>query len=275
MKYFRKKLRIYIPFTRSIIQMMMTYRLNFFIFIFGNILKTFVIYYLWKAVFINSTTPVLNGFTASDMVIYIFMSSITAGFVSNNIDQVIGTEVKDGSIAMNLIKPINYHIRLLFESFGDLTYGTICVSIPLWLALIAVRFFGIGELPPSFSTIGAYILSMIFGFLIMFLFNFCFGLLAFYVTNTWGIGQLKYVIIGFISGQIIPLVFFPIWLQNGLEFLPFSSINYIPVMIYLNKINGTAIIKSFAVQVFWIVFLLLFSIGLWKKATKRLTILGG
>jgi ABC-2 type transport system permease protein len=275
MKYFTKRLRIYLPFTRSIIQIMMTYRLNFYFFVFGSVLKTFVIYYLWQAVFTNSSSAVLNGFTASDMLIYIFMSSITAGTISNRIDQVIGSEVKDGSIAMNLIKPINYHLRLLFESFGELLYGTLCVSLPLYLALIAFRFFSIGELPPNFSIIGPYILSVIFGFSIMFLFNFCFGLLAFYVTNTWGIGQLKHVIINFISGQMVPLVFFPVWLQNGLVFLPFSSINYIPVMIYLNKINGTALIKAFAVQVFWVIFLLLFSIWLWKKATKRLTILGG
>jgi len=275
MKYLAKSLKIYLPFTKSIIQIMMTYRLNFFVSVFGSILKTFVIYYLWKAVFTNSTSHVLNGFTASDMLIYIFMSSITAGTVSNNTDQVIGEEVKDGSIAMNLIKPINYHLRLLFESFGELIYGTLCVSLPLWLALIAYRFFNIGELPPSFSTIGAYILSLIFGFSIMFLFNFIFGLLSFYVTNLWGIRQLKHVIINLISGQMIPLVFFPIWLQNGLAFLPFSSINYIPVMIYLNKINGTALIRAFVIQVFWVIFLLVFSIWLWKKATKRLTILGG
>ena len=275
MKYLAKSLKIYLPFTKSIIQIMMTYRLNFFVSVFGSILKTFVIYYLWKAVFTNSTSHVLNGFTASDMLIYIFMSSITAGTVSNNTDQVIGEEVKDGSIAMNLIKPINYHLRLLFESFGGLIYGILCVSLPLWLALIAYRFFYIGELPPRVSTIGAYILSLIFGFSIMFLFNFIFGLLSFYVTNLWGIRQLKYVIINLISGQMIPLVFFPIWLQNGLGFLPFSSINYIPVMIYLNKINGTALIRAFVIQVFWVIFLLVFSIWLWKKATKRLTILGG
>lgn len=275
MKNLKRKLHIYWPFSKSVIQVMLSYRINFFMFVFGDLLKTFVIYYLWKAVFMNSSSSTLNGFTVSDMIIYIFISNITLGTIMNNVDSVIGSEVKDGSIAINLIRPINYHIRMLFHSLGSLLYGTAFVGIPLWIGLVLVRYFSAGELPPDIVTILVYLLSLALGFLIMFLFNFCFGLIAFYVTNLWGVAHLKNALVGFFSGEIIPIAFFPLWLQNGLKFVPFGSINYTPVMIYLRKITGTGIIMAIGVQLLWLALLFFISRWLWNRAVNRLTILGG
>lgn len=271
----KKFFKLYKPFTTSTIQRMLSYKVNFFIFVFGNILKTLVVFYLWKAVFDNSKQTIMNGFSLNEMVIYIFISTMIGSAMSTNTVYTVGMEVKDGSIAMNLIKPINYRMRLLFEAIGEFLYGTVCVVIPLWIILIAAQYFSSRELPPDIGTIGAFILSTILGFLILFLFNFCFGLIAFYVTNLWGVSHLKDAVINFFSGQLIPIAFFPIWLQKFLNFVPFGSLNYTPVMIYLKKITGVALLQALGIQMFWIIVLLTFSSFLWNRAINKLTILGG
>lgn len=275
MAYIKKSFRLYWPFARGVIQTIMSYRVNFFMFVFGNLMRTFVLYYLWKAVFISSSTSSLNGFSLKDMVIYIFMSSITAGTIATGTDQDIGHEVKDGSIAMNLIKPINYQVRMFYISLGGFVYQFIFVLLPVWIGLLLVRYFTVKEAPPGIGTILLYLVSMILGFLVNYLMNFCYGLLAFYVTNMWGIGHLKDAALLFFSGQLIPITFFPLGLQKVMQFFPFSSLNYIPVMIYIKKLTGTELLQSLGVQLLWIVILYSLSRWLWNRAINKLVILGG
>lgn len=270
-----KKLRAYWPFSRGAMQVLMSYKANFFMFVLGGLLKTFVIYYLWKAVYNNSSNSVINGFTISDMMVYIFISSITSIAINCNTERTIGREVREGSIAMNLIRPINYQTRMLFETLGTFIYQFLFISIPVLLALLAYRFFTFGALPPDAWTILLYFLSLLLGFLIMFLFNFSFGLISFYTTGVWGLWFVKGAVIRFVSGELVPIVFFPFWLQTILKFLPFNSMNYVPVMIYLKKFNGNELIRVLGMQIFWVFVLFFISNILWNKAIKKLTILGG
>jgi ABC-2 type transport system permease protein len=275
MTWVKRKFKLYWPFSRGVIQTIMSYRVNFFMFVFGNLMRTFVIYYLWKAVFLSSSSTTMNGFSLDDMIIYIFMSSLTAGTISTGTDGDIGQEVRDGSIAMNLIKPISYKVRMFYISFGALIYQMVFVLVPVWIGLLAVRYFTIGELPPGFGTILLYLISLMLGFVVSYLMNFCFGILAFYVTNMWGLSHLKEAALLFFSGQLIPIAFFPDAVQKIMQFFPFSSLNYIPVLIYLKKVTGIELIKALGVQFLWIALLFLLSKWMWNKAISKLVILGG
>jgi ABC-2 type transport system permease protein len=271
----KKHFKLYWPFSRGVIQSIMSYRVNFFMFVLGNLMRTFVIYYLWKAVFLSSSQGLINGFSLDDMIIYIFMSSLTAGTIATGTDYDIADEVKEGSIAMNLIKPISYKLRMLFMSFGAFLYQFIFILLPVWIGLLAVRYFTVNEMPPSIGTIAIYLVSLILAFLVNYLMNFSFGLLAFYVTNMWGIGHLKEAALLFFSGQLIPIAFFPEVLQKIMQFFPFSSLNYIPVMIYLKKLTGAALLEALGIQLLWIGILYVVSSVLWKRAINKLVILGG
>lgn len=275
MTWVKRKFKLYWPFSRGVIQTIMSYRVNFFMFVFGNLMRTFVIYYLWKAVFLSSSSSTMNGFTLDDMIIYIFMSSLTAGTISTGTDGDIGQEVRDGSIAMNLIKPISYKVRMFYISFGALIYQMVFVLVPVWIGLVAVRYFTIGELPPGALTIFLYFISLVLGFIVSYLMNFCFGILAFYITNMWGLSHLKEAALLFFSGQLIPIAFFPDAVQKIMQFFPFSSLNYIPVLIYLKKVTGIELLKALGVQFLWIALLFLLSKWMWNRAINKLVILGG
>ena len=59
------------------------------------------------------------------------------------------------------------------------------------------------------------------------------------------------------------------------EFLPFPSMVYTPVMIYLGKYTGMELIFELSKQIIWVV--ILYAVGslIWKQVTKRLVVLGG
>ena len=115
----------------------------------------------------------------------------------------------------------------------------------------------------------------IFSFFIYVLFDFCFGMIAFFTTYIFGLQMVKSAVLSFLTGELIPLSFFPAVFQKVFDFLPFSSMVYTPVMIYLGKYSGSELMFVLARQVIWIVILYVLGSLIWKKVTKRLVVLGG
>lgn len=265
----------YWPFAKSEIQRNLAYRLSFFMNVLGGILQVIIIYYLWLAIFNSSGSQDINGFSRVEMVTYIFISFITSRAIAQNIDDFIGFEVKHGDVAMNLIRPIDYMKRVGAISVGNLILQTVIIFIPLWITFIIFRFFVLGEALPSIFTLMWFFLSLLLSFIILFLMNFCFGLTSFFVTYIWGVQVCKNALIKMLSGEIIPLVFFPVWLQSIFKILPFGSLNYTPVMIYMEKYKGNEVINSILIQLAWVIVLYLIMKWCWKKAILRLTIMGG
>ena len=99
--------------------------------------------------------------------------------------------------------------------------------------------------------------------------------MAFYLKNLWGADILKECIINFLSGATIPLAFMPVGLAKVLEFLPFSSLSYTPVMIYMGMYSYIEIAIRMGMQVFWLCFMIVMSKIVWKHAVKRLCSQGG
>lgn len=266
-------IKTYLPFARNTFQKIISYKANVFIFMFGDLLMLAVTYYLWKAIYGSASEKVLNGFTLNEMIIYIFITFLTSLITSVDISYDISREVKDGSIAINLIRPINYEKRMFFQGLGNVLYNFVIIFLLIFTVTTIMFYKFTGKL--SVINIVFYFLSSILGILINFYFSYIFGLLSFKITNMWGLSQIMQALSGLLSGMLIPIAFFPGWAQVVVDFFPFSSIIYTPTMIYLNKLSGVEIIKAIGLQVFWVVALMFLAKWMWKKLIKNLTILGG
>jgi ABC-2 type transport system permease protein len=73
----RSFLRVHMPFARAGVYEMLAYRVSFFFGVSGDILRCFILYFLWSAVFNSSGQVLYQGFTKLDMVLYIFVSFFT------------------------------------------------------------------------------------------------------------------------------------------------------------------------------------------------------
>lgn len=267
-------LKTYLPFTKGVIQEYMAYRMNFYVYLLGNALQTIVLIYIWKAVFDSSGRSVINGFTFSDMFGYVILSMMTGILVRNDVHWAIGMDVRKGDIAMNLIKPVSYHLRMYFAAMGDIAGNFMFVFWPLWLVYTAYQILWLGTWPDP-ARIGLYLVSVILSSLLMFGINFMFGLAAFYVEYIFGFIFAKEALIRLVSGELIPLAFFPAAILAVFKFLPFAGLVYTPVMIYMGKFTGQELWFNLGIQAIWVVVLLLLSVVIWRRAIKRLRILGG
>lgn len=268
-----KKLKMYLPFTFNTFQMLLSYKANVIIFMMGEWLMLLVSFFLWKAIFSSSPDQILNGFTLEEMYAYIMFSFLTGLMTSVDISFDISREVKDGTIAINLIRPISYEMRMLFQALGGVLYNFIVIFIAAFLVVNVLLYQTTGTL--YIQQLPLFALSLSIGLLINFYFSYTFGLLSFKLTNMWGVSQIMGALSQLLSGALIPLVFFPDLVQKIIQVLPFSSIIYTPVMIYLGKLSGMDVAYFILLQLFWLLVMVMLSRTVWKAVVKSLTILGG
>lgn len=271
----RKKLRIYLPFAANELKRQLAYKGAFYLFLLVNIFGAFISYYLWMAIYGSSDQTTLGGLTREEMVVYVFMVYVTASIVTASISTIVSDDVVKGTVAMNLIKPIDYRMSLIAMAAGNMVYRFLIPSVFIWIGLELYKVKVLGLAPVTVLGVLLYLLSCIMSFLIYVLFDFCFGMIAFFTTYIFGMRLAKEALLSFLTGQLIPISFFPDAIQRVFDFLPFSSMVYTPVMIYLGKYTGSTLVYMMFRQAVWVVILYALGSLIWKRVTRRLVVLGG
>ncbi len=271
----RNPLKIYLPFAVNEIKRSLAYRASFYLFVLCSCFGAFISYFLWMAIYGSSDAAVLGGLTRNEMIVYVFMSYVTSQIVNVEISDYISDDVMEGTVAMTLIKPIDYRMSLIFRAFGNVFYRFMAPAVFVWIGLEIYKVNALGIGVTSIKDILLYLFSSTLSILIFLLFDFCFGMVAFVTTYMFGMAMAKSALLLFLSGQLIPISFFPEALQQIFMFLPFSSMIYTPVMVCLGKYSGSELAFVLGRQLVWVVVLYVLGTFLWQRITKRLIVLGG
>lgn len=275
MQQLKKYLRTYLPFTRAGIQAAMTYRSNFLAWFLGSIVYCLVMYYIWLAVFNSSGEGMINGFTMRDMTVFLFITAMTNFLTDSDGSYDVGEEVRDGNIAMRLIKPVGFHSTFLFTEIGWklLIFGMIFA--PVVIGVEIYKFNAYGGFAFNIASFALYIFSMTMSYLFSFYMNVCFGFMAFFLKNLWGFNIIKSSILRFLSGGVLPLAFMPGALRQVLQWLPFASLCYTPVMIYMGMYSPAETALRLAVQVAWVIVFYIISKLILSTALRHVSVQGG
>lgn len=271
----KKFIRTYLPFTSNELKRNMAYKGAFYLFMLCSLFGSFINYYLWMAIYGSASGGTLGGLTQHEMVRYVFMSYIATSLCMISIARTVGQDVVKGNVAMNLIKPMDYRLSLIARSLGTAVYHLFMPCIFVWIGLELYSVFVLGEPVVHVNNIVFFLISISMSFLIYVLFDFCFGMIAFFTTYIFGMQMAKDALLSFLTGQLIPLSFFPTAVQRVFNCLPFSSMVYTPVMIYLGKYTTSELMLVLARQLVWVVLLYLLGSVIWRQVTKRLVVLGG
>ena len=271
----KRKLRLYLPFVGAGMQETATYRVNWIFFLFGEALACAVSFFIWNAVYNSGGGGEMHGFTFEQMIVYIVLMFLTNGIIGSDASWSVGEEVRDGSIAMRMIKPVSYNATFLFQEIGNKILTELVLLVPLVIVVELIRWGLSGVFSFSAAHFLLYLLSCALAYLINFFFNICFGFIAFVIKYLWGANMMKNCIVGFLSGAIIPLSFLPEGIRTVFLLLPFASLNYTPVMIYMGKYTGLEMLWYMGLQLFWVFAFWALSKLLWKLSVKRLCVQGG
>lgn len=235
-----------------------------------NVMQITVFYFVWISVFGDSDT--LFGFSKAEMISYIILSRFIFLHMSEGYNLRISRLIQSGKISMELLRPFDFQYFLFFNRIGDFISSVILIGTPIMV--LSLFFFGMVS-PVSFVALIAFVLSFFMAVTISFFIEFMLGLIAFYTTNLWGMEVFKQTAISFLSGALIPIAFFPKTIQTIIDYLPFKSMVYTPIALYLGKINGVGIFSALGEQFIWICVLFIFSRLFFRSALARITVQGG
>lgn len=262
-------MRTYLEFAIKKFQNKMAYRLEFFMGIINTIITIVVYLCIYKALYEGraEVDGISYAMTATSFVISLGLSNafrIDEWFIENR--------VKTGAISNELLKPVNFVFRFLWENIGEGLYRIVFNFIP---ALIFACFYTELCAPSSIANLLVMLLSVALGYLILWLISFIVQVLSFWLFSVWGLVTIKNVIVNILSGTFLPLWFMPNIIKKIIVFTPFESIYFTPIRIYLGEIAGTDIFAKLVIQAMWIGILGIIASALWSKGVKKLVVQGG
>ena len=262
--------RVYFEFARLAFLKILAYRLRYFTGIVTYFANVSVYYFIWQAIYALSDQ--IADYTLPEIVTYVAVGWIIRSFYFNNIDREIATEVIEGKIAINLIKPVNPQLMYLSQTIGECCFRAVLFTLPV--AGVVFLIYPVG-LPSSLSSAGLFLLSTGLALLIFACINFIVGTFALQLQSIVGVIRAKYFVVEFLSGLLLPITFFPAGFQRILSYLPFPHISYTPLQIYLGRLDGRAAWLALATQLLWVAILFMTGRLCWQFFTKRLSIQGG
>lgn len=235
-----------------------------------TIFQIFVFYYIWMAVY--NVDHLINGITKDQIVTYLILSriiyaQITYGFITK-----LGRIIHTGAISMEMLRPMDFMALMFFERIGDFLAFAAMTAIPTFI--ICALTLGI-QPPKDFLTLICFLISLLIALTLSFFFDFMIALLTFYTNYSWGLQTFQEAFISLFSGALIPIAFFPDWLKTITNFLPFQQMSYSPVSIYLGIVHGHQVYEVIALQLMWLVLMLVFARLFYSFAIKKVTIQGG
>jgi ABC-2 type transport system permease protein len=259
-----------VEFFKRSFQSAIAFRVNTLLSVIGSVLWIFVQVAVWRALLSGPVEGV--GTTAREMVTYVILSALVGALTSNSLLSWIEGAILSGEIAGSLIKPMSLKLYLIAENLGWSLFAFVFRIVPI----LAFGIFLFGMQGPASAAHGAlFLCSLVGGAVVSISLNYTVGLFAFWYLVTWHTHAILGNLMAFLSGSVVPLWFFPNALATIAAWLPFRSIYYVPISIYLGRLSIADSLLALGQQALWVLILYGLERLLWGRGIRQLVIQGG
>lgn len=281
MKNIKRTLKLYLPFSKAGVKIELAYKAQIVMWMIISFIEVFFVIFLYEAIYRNSPdgmSSVINGFSFYDMILYMITSFFFTFLMgSGDTSYDIATDIREGTIANTMTKPVSYRLRHLFTYFGVFGFDAVVVLLP-FLTVVYGIFIGTGLLQ---VTAGRFILNVVFFLLFTLIAGFVnnaisyfIGLMVFYTDHLFGLNMARNAIQGFLGGQMVPLAYMGA-VGVVFSYTPFAFMNSVPVLTLMGKVDVMQAIIYILIALVWIFVIELANRLIFRHALKKLTVQGG
>lgn len=266
-------MRKYWEYIKNSFKENLTYRVLYFTGILQTVLALVVQLYLWRALVSQAggVTSSSGIITLGDMTTYVLIGTFIGTLISNNVIGDINNRVRGGQVATDLIKPMNFIVYMFCRMIGRNLFNLIFRLLPVLVIAVIFLDFQLPSLPNPIL----FLVMVINTLVIMFLIVFNLGLLSFWYMAMWQVDIFFGSLMELFSGRFLPLWFFPQILVSIAAFMPFRLMYYVPISIYLGKLEILDCWLAILQQFMWMAILGGITALTWRSAIKKLVIQGG
>jgi len=230
--------------------------------------------YIRAAVFVAvyQTATSLGGYDLQGAVTYTWITQAMIMVSSNWGWWEVEETIRTGDVVSDLSKPFSYVGFWLARDMGRATYFVFFRAAPILLA--GQVLYGL-HWPSSVGAWLAFAPGLWLSVVVSFGWRFLLNASAFWTTDARGLGAVALGVALFLGGFVVPIRYFPDWLQPVVLALPFASITQTPADLFVERIQGTDVLGLLALQVVWAIVLLGAAQLVTLLATRRVVIQGG
>ena len=214
----------------------------------------------------------VEGISVNGAITYAALGQALIGFLSVFHWYDLMDTVTTGDISSDLLKPMNYFLYWMAQDLGRALVQLIFRGIILMAGFSII--FDLSW-PNDLFHASIVILSLILSWIISFSWRFLINLTSFWTPNARGILRLSFVISWFFSGFLMPLRFYPGWVNTLANLTPFPHMFNTVIEAYLGVIQGPEIFYALLIQFIWSLGLIAFGQIILRAGVRRLVIQGG
>lgn len=265
-------LRRYTPFAAASLQGLLQYRSIFLINAVTATAAVGVQVFLWRAVYAGREGGLPGGYDLPRLTTYVLLAQVLGLMQANRVDEEVSGEVQRGDIAVSLLRPVSYPLARFAAGLPvSLTNATL-VAVPvvlLYMMLLPLT-------TPNWTGVLLFACSAGLSLVIGFGVNLLVGLAGFVTTNIWGVRVVKDSVVAFFAGQVVPLALMPGPLAAVAHALPFQGMVDGPLRLLLGRYDGPlGAAGILAAQLAWAAALAALAALAWRRAVRRVEVLGG
>lgn len=264
------RLRPYIEFAKRAFSREGTYRTQVFTHIGSVLLRVFLLSMVWTALYRNNGEQA--GITLPAMITYATLALLLDLIYGVNGAYVIREKIREGSIAIDLMRPISVPFYVLADTVGQTLFASMQIIPALGLSLFIVHL----DAPATFGAALGFLVAVLLGFVVNFFLDLIMATITFWTMEIFGVQLMVQFISSLLSGSLVPLYFFPPGIIQQLAFAsPFAAIYNAPLSIYIGKVTGMQIVTTLGTQVVWAFVFGVVALGLWRLGERQVVIQGG
>jgi ABC-2 type transport system permease protein len=232
------------------------------------LLFMWIFFQLWRITFSAAGSNVISNLTLRDTMWYLLLAE-TLELGRPRLARVISDQVKDGSIAYMINKPYNFLLYQLSSGLGD--------SLPrmgILFLLGGALVWSLAGQPPALVNWPWALVAMVGAWLLHFIVNVLIGLSAFEVEEVAPFEWIYQKLVFILGGMLVPLDFYPGWLQTIAKSLPFAYMMYGPARLFVQP-DPKLLLNILLGQLLWVAVLGGILVLAFSRGIRRLAINGG
>lgn len=196
-------------------------------------------------------------------------------FMTYTMDNDIFASISDGSVAYELCRPVQIYYMWFTRSMASRLSKAILRSIPiLVVAAFLPKPYRLSLPVDAIATVWFFV-TLVLSFLLVVSFGMIIYIITFYTISAYGVRIVIIGIVEFLSGDIIPIPFFPDNVRVVIELLPFASMQNIPLRVYSGNIEGVELLGRVGIQLFWVMIIIIMGKYMMQKALRHVVVQGG
>lgn len=190
-------------------------------------------------------------------------------------DEEIFNLVRTGNIAYELARPKNVYFMWYFKIIGDRLAKVLLRFIPFLIFLLLLPEPYKISLPASLPHFLVFLITLIAGTLLMTTIITLYPIITMHTLSEKGVVGIIIAMAEILSGIVVPIPFFPKFLQIISKYLPFQYVSDLPFRIYVGNIEISKGIEGLLIQMIWIIIIGTLGYFLMQKSLKKIIVQGG